>query len=68
MTKPSKGERKIKISVLIRPLAIKDAVPAFANAAPIRPPISAWDEEEGMPKNHVNKFHVMAADKAPNTT
>ena len=66
--KPSKGERKIKNSVLISPLEIKDVVPAFANAAPIRPPMSAWDDEEGMPKYHVKKFHVMAANKAPNTT
>ena len=30
-------------------------------AAPAKPPINVWEEEEGIPFHHVNKFHIIAA-------
>ena len=48
-TKPSSGDSTMKAMVLIRPLAISAPVPAFATAAPTRPPISACEEDDGMP-------------------
>ena len=43
-------------------------VPALATAAPTRPPISACDEDDGMPYHQVIRFHAMAPISAPNTT
>src|SRR3979411_2643761 len=47
--KPSKGDRKIKPMVLIKPEETSEPVPAFATAAPIRPPINACDDDDGIP-------------------
>lgn len=30
-------------------------------AAPANPPISVWDEEEGIPLHQVHRFQMMAA-------
>ena len=40
-TIPAIGEMKMKAAVLMMPGASSGAVPAFASAAPIRPPMSA---------------------------
>ncbi len=48
-TKPSSGATTMNATVLIRPPEISEPVPAFATAAPTRPPISACDDDEGMP-------------------
>ena len=48
----------------IQPAPIIAPVPLFAMAAPAYPPIRAWDELEGIPKNHVMRFHAMAAIRA----
>jgi hypothetical protein len=42
--------------------------PACASAAPIKPPISVWDELEGMPNHHVRRFQVIAAIRPANIT
>src|SRR3954447_10156002 len=39
-----------------------------ASAAPTRPPISAWEEDEGSPKYQVIRFQTMAPISAANTT
>src|SRR3954451_15749939 len=39
-----------------------------ARPAPIRPPISACDDDDGSPKYHVTRFQVMAPTSAANTT
>ena len=41
---------------------------AAARTAPIRPPISAWDELEGMPKYQVMRFQETAPISAASTT
>ena len=42
-------------------------VPA-ASAAPTRPPISAWDDDEGRPKYQVSRFQAIAPTSAAKTT
>ena len=36
--------------------------------APMRPPKSAWEELDGMPKCHVVRFHATAPTRAAETT
>src|ERR1700712_2835397 len=48
-TKPSSGEMKMNDTVLSRPSILTAPQPDFAHAEPIRPPISACDELDGMP-------------------
>src|SRR6185312_11573723 len=42
--------------------------PAFAQPAPKSPPTSACDEEDGMPRNQVIRFHRIAPISAPKIT
>ena len=59
---PTNGARKIKATVFITGVeSIAAKVPACAMAAPAKPPIKVWDEEEGIPNHQVNKFQAMAA-------
>ena len=37
------------------------AHPAWAIAAPAKPPTKVWDELEGIPRYQVSKFQMMAA-------
>ncbi len=46
---PISGEIRMKATVFSRPLATSAPVPALATAAPTRPPISACDDDDGMP-------------------
>ena len=43
-------------------------MPAFASAAPIRPPISACDELDGIPSHHVRRFQAIAPISAASTS
>src|SRR5438045_3972087 len=45
---PRSGEMKMKATTLIHPDHTIAAKPAFAIAAPAKPPTIAWEEEEGM--------------------
>ncbi|MNN10248.1 hypothetical protein D3C81_1231660 [compost metagenome] len=47
--KPRNGEIRIKATVFSRPLPTSAPVPALATAAPTSPPISACDDDDGMP-------------------
>src|SRR5712691_8004344 len=67
-TKPSSGESTIAARVFDSPLQTTTATPALAIPAPSRPPTSAWELLDGMPKNHVTRFQTMAPVSAPNTT
>src|SRR3954447_8981905 len=42
-------------------------VSAPARAAPISPPMSAWDDEDGRPRYHVPRFHAVAPSRAART-
>src|SRR5205814_386858 len=48
-TKPSSGDRMIHSTVFSRPPPTSAPVPDLATAAPTRPPISACDDDDGMP-------------------
>src|SRR5271167_2409818 len=43
------------------------ALPRAAIVAPTIPPISAWDELDGRPYDHVIRFHAIAATSAAKT-
>src|SRR3954447_10168906 len=42
--------------------------PSATNAAPISPPMSAWEELDGRPAHHVAMFHAIAPTRPQNTT
>src|SRR5690349_6821122 len=65
---PMSGDRKMNRTVLKMPASMRDAKPAFATPAPIRPPMSACDDDDGSPAHQVITFHALAPIKAPNTT
>ena len=58
----------MKSTVLPMPEATSELKPTFATAAPMSPPISAWDDDDGSPKNQVIAFHEIAPTSAPKTT
>jgi hypothetical protein len=69
MIMPTSGANKIKEAVFITGaelIALK--VPAWAIAAPAKPPINVWDEEEGIPDHQVSKFQIIAAINPEKTT
>ena len=47
--KPSSGEMTMNSTVLSRPPPTSAPVPDLATAAPTRPPISACEDDDGMP-------------------
>jgi hypothetical protein len=74
---PIIGAKKINKIVLIivslsTILAQEKSIPltmsACAIAAPAKPPISVWEEEEGIPYHQVSKFQKIAANKPENIT
>src|SRR5690554_8104858 len=64
---PNKGARKINAiigntlaySITSTPPGLKP--PAKARAAPMKPPIKVWEDDEGIPNFHVARFHKIAA-------
>src|ERR1700712_5168573 len=65
---PITGARKIKAMVLKTGSELIALNPPKATAAPANPPISAWEEEEGMPNHQVNKFQKIADNKPAKIT
>ena len=66
--KPMAGDMKIAAPVFKRPPQTIDENPTLASPAPTRPPISACEELEGMPKTQVMMFHRMAPIRAAKIT
>src|SRR4051812_27812036 len=66
--KPTSGDSTIAITVLDNPLHTAAESPALATPAPNRPPINAWDEEDGMPSAQVTIFQTMAPTSAAKIT
>src|SRR5512140_632133 len=54
----------MKTAVLDRPAKTRLPTPAFAIAAPARPPMRAWDEEDGSPHIQVKRFQIVAPTRA----
>src|SRR3546814_6634564 len=65
---PSRGDRKMAMTVLLSPAHWMPSNPACATPAPTMPPTSAWLDEEGMPLSQVTMFQNIAPTSAPNTT
>src|SRR5437879_4688323 len=65
---PISGERKIKATGLIQPLKMSARRPAFATAAPPKPPIRACDELVGRPRISVIRFQIIAPSKPDRRT
>ena len=68
-TKPRSGEPIIgRMIFSTTPLQMTPSTPALAIMAPMRPPKSACEELDGMPKCQVTKFHTTAPTRAAMTT
>ena len=66
-TSPMIGERIMNVITSSTVDHLIAASPAAAIPDPTIPPIRAWDEEVGSPKNQVMRFQAMAPDNAPRT-
>ena len=64
ITIPMRGAITMNAIILVMPLIMIELKPAFAHAAPARPPTRVWEELEGSPNRHVIRFHVIAAERA----
>ncbi len=62
--KPMRGERMMKLAVLIIPFQTRTSVPPFMRPVPIRPPMRAWEELLGRPSHQVMRFQIMAPPRA----
>ncbi len=60
---PTRGTRTLRT----RPWKFTALGPAWAQPAPMSPPMRAWDEDEGMPNHQVKKFQKMAPTRAAST-
>jgi hypothetical protein len=65
---PIIGARKIKAPIFKITPVCTTFHPAYAIAAPEKPPTRVCDELEGMPRNHVVRFQMMAARMPDNIT
>ena len=64
---PTTGETSIGTST-VSPMTPHLTVAPAARVAPTRPPIRAWEDDEGMPRHQVTMFQVMAPTRAASTT
>src|SRR5215217_577499 len=65
---PMSGERTMKAAIFAMPAPINPLKPSTGTVAPIIPPASACDEEEGRPHHHVSRFQAMAPINAAKMT
>ena len=56
------------ITLEMSPLNSTAPVPAAARVAPMTPPISAWEDEDGKPNHQVARFQQIAPIRPPRTT
>jgi hypothetical protein len=66
--KPIIGDMTIAPAVFNRPLQTIELKPTFASPAPTRPPTSACEELDGMPKSQVTIFQTIAPISAAKMT
>src|SRR5699024_7762336 len=62
------GDRISASRILINPLNLTAPKPADTMTAPVIAPMMAWDELLGIPKYHVSKFQMIAANNAARMT
>jgi hypothetical protein len=69
MRKPTVGDSSPGLTTLSHtPCHSMTSQPAAAIAAPAIPPMSAWLELDGKPRNHVTRFQVIAPTRPARTT
>src|SRR5699024_2958646 len=62
------GDNNSASIIFINPLNLTAPKPADTMTAPVIAPIIAWDELLGIPKYHVTKVHIIAANNAARIT
>src|SRR4051794_6543846 len=67
ITKPTTGDTTIGTRTLSLMAAQSTKLPD-ARAAPTRPPIKAWEDDDGRPKYHVVRFQLIAPTSPASTT
>src|SRR5450432_2982901 len=68
-TKPSVGDKTRGTRTFCTSAChLKADTPACATTAPPSPPISAWEELDGMPHHQVSRFQMHAPSRAASTT
>ncbi|EAU62856.1 hypothetical protein STIAU_8438 [Stigmatella aurantiaca DW4/3-1] len=67
-TRPIIGESTMKAAIFAIPEPTSPWNPSTGTVAPIMPPASAWDDEDGNPHHHVSRFHTMAPISAEKMT
>ena len=67
-TMPMSGESTMKAEILAMPEPIRPDTPSAGRVAPIMPPASACEEEEGSPHSQVSRFQTMAPTSAAKIT
>jgi len=69
ITKPSSGETTSEVICLLNDAHLTaEKLPTDATPAPTRPPMTAWVELLGSPKNQVTRFQAIAPRRAAMTT
>jgi hypothetical protein len=61
LIKPSSGEIRITPNITSTLFHSMELSPEVWSAAPISPPITAWDEDDGSPMTQVRMFQAVAA-------
>jgi hypothetical protein len=55
------GARNMNAAIFMITMLCIDLKPLAIIAAPAKPPISVWDDDEGIPSHQVARFQIMAA-------
>src|SRR3954447_16698864 len=67
MVRPKTGESSMGMTTLLQITPHCTTTPA-ARAAPARPPMRAWEDEDGSPNHHVMRFQPVAPTRAAATS
>ena len=67
-TIPMSGESTMKATTLKMPVGMRPVWPRDGSVAPIIPPASAWEDDDGSPHHQVRRFQTIAPMSAENTT
>ena len=67
-TSPRMGESTMKSAILAMPSATSPSSPSAGSVAPMSPPASACEEDEGRPHHQVSRFQRMAPSREAKIT
>jgi hypothetical protein len=67
-TSPTTGDTSIGMTTFSTMPPQSTCPPLASRVAPTSPPISAWDEDDGMPNRQVVRFHAIAPIRPASTT